>query len=683
MLKTKILAIIFCFLLVTCKDKKTDTSQLFSDSTIREKRNSNAAIAGSDYVPDRVALLKSVAAKSLVTTKDTVTKIVNKDTLTIITSTVKTIDTIIRPYVSPTIPPIPKGNIALGKTVTVSSLEVPQFTGNLAVDGSLDIKSRWSSNNNNVNWLTVDLGNTFPIGRIKITWEAARGINYQIQTSNNNTTWSTIKSVTGNSVLVNDYTVKGSGRYVRMNGLTKNFPQYGYSIIEFEIYSDSGGVVVVPPVDTIPIPPPPPPPTTGINYLNLPLYPGSGGMAAGIGRVTGNNITISGYRFTNKGGTNNGHCLWVTGTNIIIENNFFDESEGLAIYVNTGSSVTIRNNVCANNNWGMLIQRTTGNVKIINNQFLNMIWDRQVQGCCRGQLIFYDGCSGSGNEATGNRGENFVGESYNEDLVNTFGSGGTVASPLLIKDNIFRGGGPSLTSGGIIGGDVGSSNVLITGNKLVNPGWYGFQFVSGTNLTFANNQVYSESFPWSRIGFLIYRIVGYPACSGITVGTSNWSNFKRESGSLFNFETDGTCGAITGPSTGQTLASMNVPNHLLTLLTEDQIWELRSRKVKYDRIVANGKAYGDYDLSRPNASATFSGNTLRSTSTATNSNTIVAYRWVQVSGPGTLTFSNATGATTTVSGSAGTYVVRQEVTQQNKGSVNVKTHHSNKTTITL
>lgn len=575
-------------------------------------------------------------------------------------------------------PPIPKGNVALGKSVTASSLEVAAFSASLAVDGNP--LTRWSSTYADPQFLTVDLGATVPIRRIKITWEYARGKNYLLQTSANATAWTTIKTITNNDLLVNDHLgLTGSGRYVRVYGTARTSP-YGYSIFEMEVYSDT---TKPPVVDTIPKPPPPPVPVPSTGYLSLPLYNGTGALSPGVARITGSNITISGYSFTNTGSTNNGHCLWVSGNNIIIEGNYFGESSGLSIYVMGGSTVTIRNNLSVHNKWGYLIERTTGNVKVYNNQFLNMIWDRLVDGCCRGQFIFLNQVSGPGNEFNNNRGENFIGESYNEDLLNTYSSGGTQASPMIVRDNIFRGGGPSLTSGGIIGGDAGSNWGIFDGNKLVNPGWYGFQFTSGTNLTFTNNQVYSEAFPWSRIGFLVYRIVGYPACNNITVGPSNWSNFKKADGGLFNWETDGTCGSITGPSVGQSLASMNVPSHLLTFLTEDQIWELRSRKIKYDRIVANGLAYGNYDLSRPNASATYSAGTLRSTSTATNGNSIVAYKWVQVSGPGTLTFSNANAATTTVSGPAGTYVVRQENTQQNQGGQNMKTYHSNKITITL
>jgi endoglucanase len=128
-------------------------------------------------------------------------------------------------------------NLALNKTVTVSSIEGAGMEGAKAVDGNATT-SRWASAEGiDPQWIYVDLGATYNITRVKITWEAAYGKDYQIQLSNDGSAWGTpIKSVTSNTALVNDHTgLTGSGRYVRINGSARG-TAYGYSIYELEVY---------------------------------------------------------------------------------------------------------------------------------------------------------------------------------------------------------------------------------------------------------------------------------------------------------------------------------------------------------------------------------------------------------------------------------------------------------------
>jgi hypothetical protein len=58
---------------------------------------------------------------------------------------------------------------------------------------------------------------------------------FQIQTSNDGTTWTTIYSTTTSTGGVQTIPVTGSGRYVRMYG-TKRSTGYGYSLWEFQVY---------------------------------------------------------------------------------------------------------------------------------------------------------------------------------------------------------------------------------------------------------------------------------------------------------------------------------------------------------------------------------------------------------------------------------------------------------------
>ena len=69
-----------------------------------------------------------------------------------------------------------------------------------------------------------------------LNWETAYATAFQIQTSTDNTNWTTIYSTTtgtgGNQTL----SVAGTGRYIRMYG-TARATQYGYSLWEFQVYT--------------------------------------------------------------------------------------------------------------------------------------------------------------------------------------------------------------------------------------------------------------------------------------------------------------------------------------------------------------------------------------------------------------------------------------------------------------
>src|SRR5262249_39155225 len=86
-------------------------------------------------------------------------------------------------------------------------------------------------------WIQIDLGSTQTICHVKLTWETAYATSYQIQTSNDAATWTTIYSTTTGTGGVNDLTgLSGSGRYIRMYG-TVRATGYGYSLWEFEVYT--------------------------------------------------------------------------------------------------------------------------------------------------------------------------------------------------------------------------------------------------------------------------------------------------------------------------------------------------------------------------------------------------------------------------------------------------------------
>ncbi|GAA1015198.1 glycosyl hydrolase [Acrocarpospora pleiomorpha] len=124
--------------------------------------------------------------------------------------------------------------LSQGRPVTVSSTEAGANVAANAVDGNT--ATRWSSLYADPQWIYVDLGSTRNINRVRLTWEAAYGRAYQIQTSPNATTWTDIYTTTTSDGATDDLTVSGTGRYVRVNGTQRALTQYGYSLWEFEVY---------------------------------------------------------------------------------------------------------------------------------------------------------------------------------------------------------------------------------------------------------------------------------------------------------------------------------------------------------------------------------------------------------------------------------------------------------------
>ncbi len=124
-------------------------------------------------------------------------------------------------------------NLALNKTATSSSNESANYPPSNAVDGNTS--TRWSSSFSDPQWLQVDLGATKTISKVILRWQTAYGQSYQIQVSNDATTWTTIYSTTTGSGGTETLSVTGSGRYIRMYG-TQRGTAYGYSLYEFEVY---------------------------------------------------------------------------------------------------------------------------------------------------------------------------------------------------------------------------------------------------------------------------------------------------------------------------------------------------------------------------------------------------------------------------------------------------------------
>jgi hypothetical protein len=137
------------------------------------------------------------------------------------------------------LPAAAQTNLALNKPVLASSTQLAGVEPQKAVDGLTG--TRWSSAFSDPQWILVDLGASYSIGRVRLNWEAAYAKEYYIQASNDGANWTTLYSTSSGQGGTNDLTgLSGSGRYVRMYG-SKRGTSWGYSLWEFEVYASSSG----------------------------------------------------------------------------------------------------------------------------------------------------------------------------------------------------------------------------------------------------------------------------------------------------------------------------------------------------------------------------------------------------------------------------------------------------------
>jgi hypothetical protein len=128
--------------------------------------------------------------------------------------------------------------LSQGQPATASSTENASLPASAAVDGNTG--TRWSSAFSDPQWLEVDLGSTATISQVVLQWETAYATAFQVQTSSDGTTWTSIYSTTTGTGGTQTLNVTGTGRYVRMYG-TQRATQYGYSLWEFQVYGSAGG----------------------------------------------------------------------------------------------------------------------------------------------------------------------------------------------------------------------------------------------------------------------------------------------------------------------------------------------------------------------------------------------------------------------------------------------------------
>ena len=146
--------------------------------------------------------------------------------------------------------PTPNGetNVSVQLILTnsvASSEESATHNSSKAIDGLGN--TRWASTLYvDPSWIYVDLGESHLVDSVMLEWEAAYGKVYEIQLSEDASSWTSVFSESnGDGGIDNISFSSQSARYVRMYGTVRG-TQWGYSLYEFEVY----GAAISAPVDT-------------------------------------------------------------------------------------------------------------------------------------------------------------------------------------------------------------------------------------------------------------------------------------------------------------------------------------------------------------------------------------------------------------------------------------------------
>ncbi len=130
-------------------------------------------------------------------------------------------------------------NLALNKLVRATNTDLSNtgflFRPGFAVDGNS--QTRWSTLRSTNQSLVVDLGQAVPFTTIYLNWQAAYGVAFQLQTSIDSTTWTTLATYTNNQAYYNEVRAAATGRYVRMLGQQGGQNGGGFSIYELAVYN--------------------------------------------------------------------------------------------------------------------------------------------------------------------------------------------------------------------------------------------------------------------------------------------------------------------------------------------------------------------------------------------------------------------------------------------------------------
>jgi CxxC motif-containing protein (DUF1111 family) len=134
---------------------------------------------------------------------------------------------------TPATPTINLGQVGVVVVPTGASSSALENAANgpaLAFDGKLT--TRWASAFDDNAWIQFDFGVKTQVGYIQLQWENSYGKQYNLQASDDGTTFTTVRTVTAGAGGTEEFFNLGiNARYVRLQGVQRG-TQYGYSLYE-------------------------------------------------------------------------------------------------------------------------------------------------------------------------------------------------------------------------------------------------------------------------------------------------------------------------------------------------------------------------------------------------------------------------------------------------------------------
>ncbi|HMM17761.1 MAG TPA: right-handed parallel beta-helix repeat-containing protein, partial [Petrimonas sp.] len=262
-------------------------------------------------------------------------------------------------------------------------------------------------------------------------------------------------------------------------------------------------------------------------------YTGSYIKSSTIQHVGKSNFVIEGLEFTSN---DRDLIVLYSCENVVIKNNSFAASPAKrGIYLDNCKNITIVDNTFDNVHTGLVAHNSRG-IKFEYNDVKNVGGPMKEEDKNNGFVALFDKVNGEGNSISYNVSENIFGQSSPGDLINLNQSNGTAQSPIMVKGNWIRGGGPSPSGGGIILGDIGGSYQVAEDNIVVNGGQYGISIAGGHDIALRNNKIYGSKNYFTNVG--LYACNWYEENLGksynITVA-GNVVNYRNKEGNISNW----------------------------------------------------------------------------------------------------------------------------------------------------
>lgn len=282
-----------------------------------------------------------------------------------------------------------------------------------------------------------------------------------------------------------------------------------------------------------------------LSYGQGDRYTGSYQKSSAIQYVNKSNFTIEGLEISES----SKDCITLLNCeNVTIKNCKIGPSPvSKGIYLYNCKNITIVDCSFENVQSG-LVASTSQGIKFEYNDIKNVVGPLKG-GYEIGVMAQFIHVSGPNNSISYNVCENIFGESSPEDNINLYGSNGTEQSPIIVKGNWIRGGGPSITGGGINLGDLGGSYQIAEDNVVVNGGQYGIGISGGHNMTLKNNKVFGSKNYFTNVGITAcnwYENLGNSY--NITIA-DNQVNYIHKDGYVNNWWFAQNIGSISGRET--------------------------------------------------------------------------------------------------------------------------------------